>query len=132
MHSYIRQVWEEGNPSAATQFVAVDYRRHMSPILPPLDPDAQVKRLAGFQAAFPDIEITVEEVITDGDRLAFRSTMTGTHQGEFLGIAPTGRSVTVGLVDVIHFKDGRFVEHWGGPDLFDLVRQLGAQWATPV
>lgn len=129
---YIRQVWQEGNPSAATSFVAETYRRHVSPTLPPLDPDGQIKRLAGFRAAFPDIEITVEEVIADGDRLAFRSIMRGTHGGEFLGIAPTGRTVTVGLVDVIHFKDGRFEEQWGGPDLFDLLRQLGAQWAKPA
>jgi len=128
LYEYIREVWQEGNPAAATKFISPEYKRHISPALPPLDPDGQIKRLTGFRAAFPDIEITVEEVIVDDDRLAFRSVMRGTHQGEFLGIAPTGKKVTVGLVDVIHFKDGQFQEQWGGPDVFDLLRQLGAKW----
>jgi predicted ester cyclase len=53
--------------------------------------------------------------------------MRGTHQGEFLGIPPTGKQVTVGLVDVIHIENGKFVEQWGGPDLLDLVQQLGGE-----
>ena len=104
LYEYIREVWQEGDPAAATKFISPAYKRHISPALPPLDPDGQIKRLIGFRAAFPDIEITVEEVIVDDDRLAFRSVMRGTHRGEFLGIAPTGKKVTVGLVDVIHFK----------------------------
>jgi predicted ester cyclase len=52
--------------------------------------------------------------------------MCGTHHGELMGIAPTGKQVTVGLVDMIRVEDGKFVEQWGGPDLFDLLRQLGA------
>ena len=63
----------------------------------------------------------------EGDRIAFRSTMRGTHRGEFLGIPPTGIQVTVGLLDVIRIENGKFVEQWGGPDLLDLVQQLGAE-----
>lgn len=130
LHRYIREVWQEGNPVAVERYVSDHYQRHLTPNGPSLDREGQIQRLNGFRAAFPDVRIVVEEVIAEGDRLAFRSTMTGTHRGEFLGIAPTGRKVTVGLVDVIHFKDGRFEEQWGGPDLFDLLRQLGAAWVV--
>lgn len=128
LYEYIRQVWQEGRPAAAATFISPEYQRHISPALPALDSGGQIDRLTRFQVAFPDIEIIVEEVIVEDDRLAFRSVMRGTHQGEFLGIAPTGRKVTVGLVDVIHFRDGQFQEQWGGPDVFDLLRQLGAKW----
>ena len=56
--------------------------------------------------------------------------MRGTHLGIFQGIQPTGRRVTVLLVDVIRFEDGNFIEHWGGPDLFDLLKQIGAVFAA--
>jgi predicted ester cyclase len=95
-----------------------------------LNLDDQVQRLIGFRTAFPDIQIAVEEVIAEGDHIAFRSTMRGTHNGELLGIAPTGKQVAVGLIDVIRVKDGKFAEQWGGPDLFDLLRQLGVVFSV--
>lgn len=55
----------------------------------------------------------VEEIITESNRIAFRSTMHGTHQGELSGIAATGKQVTAGLVDAIHIENGKFVEQWG-------------------
>ncbi len=96
----------------------------MTASLPPLDRGAQRDRLEGFRTAFPDVTIELEDVVAEDDRVAFRSTMRGTHLGEFLGIGPTGRTVEVGLVDIIRIQDGRFAEQWGGPDLFDLVGQL--------
>ena len=68
--------------------------------------DDQVQRLIGFRTAFPDIQIVVEEMIADGDSMAFRSTMRGTHQGEFLGVLRTGKRVTDGLVDVVRVESG--------------------------
>jgi predicted ester cyclase len=125
---YVTEVWDEANLDAIRKFLSPAFERHLSPLLPAVDLEGQIERLAGFRSAFPDIAVTVEEVIAEGDRVAFRSTMRGTHSGEFAGIAPTGVPVTVGLVDVIRFEDGRFVEQWGGPDLFDMLRQLGATY----
>ena len=83
--------------------------------------------LIRFQTCFPDAQLTVEEIIADDTRIAFRSTLQGTHRDELFGISATGKKVTVGLVDIIHIRDGKFVEQWGGPDLLDLVQQLGAE-----
>jgi predicted ester cyclase len=124
----VDQVWNNGNPTAVEGFVAPGYRRHTSPTAEPLEILGQIERLKSFRKAFPDVTITVEEIIAEGDLVAFRSTMRGTHSGEFLGIPPTGKAVIVGLVDVIRVADGRFVEQWGGPDLFDLLRQVGASF----
>jgi predicted ester cyclase len=127
LHRYITEVWDRQNPAAVDEFLAPGYKRHRSATTEPLTRDGQKQLLIKFRAAFPDIQLTIEEIVAEGDRLAFRSTMRGSHQGEFLGIAPTGKEVTVGLVDVLHIEDGKFVEQWGGPDLLDLVQQLGGE-----
>jgi len=123
---YFSEVWGEANVSALSDFLSPSYKRHVSAIHPPIDLAGQIERLEAFRAAFPDIALSVEDVIAEGDQVAFRSTMRGTHLGEFAGIAPTGRRVTVQLVDVIRIEDGAIVEQWGGPDLFDLLQQLRA------
>ena len=71
--------------------------------------------------------MTLEEIISEGDRLAFRSTIRATYQGEIYGITPTGKQIKVGVMDVIHIENGKFVAQWGVPDLLDLVQQLGPQ-----
>jgi predicted ester cyclase len=126
LRRYFREVWERQNPAAARGFLASNYRRHTSPDAEPLTLDDQVQTLIDLRTAFPDIQIVIEEVLAEGDRIAFRSRMRGTHHGELMGIAPTGRNVRVGLLDLIRVQDGKIVEQWGGPDLFDLLRQLGA------
>ncbi len=88
--------------------------------------EGQKQRLTGFRAAFPDVALTLQDVVAEGDRLAFRSTIRGTHQGAFQGIAPTGVHVAVGLLDLVRIEAGQIVEQRGGPDLLDLLRQLGA------
>lgn len=130
LHRYMTEIWDTANPDAVERFLDPEYRRHTSPTAQTIDLAGQIQRLKGFRAAFPDIAIEIEDVIAAADRVAFQSTMRGTHLGEFLRIAPTGRRVTVGLVDVIRIKEGRFVEQWGGPDLFDLLQQLGINITT--
>jgi len=127
LQRYIEDVWDKQNPAAVDDFLAPNYKRYRSPTTTPLTREEQKQLLSQFRAAFPDIQLTVEEVIAEDNRVAFRSTIRATHQGELFGIAPTGRQITVGLVDVIHIENGKFVEQWGGPDLLDLVRQLGAE-----
>jgi predicted ester cyclase len=127
LHRYIEEVWDKENLAAVDEFLAPTYKRHRSPTLPPLTLEEQKQLLTGFRDAFADIKITVEEVIAEGDKIGFRSTMNGTHQGEFLGIAPTGREVTLSLLDVIRIEDDHFVEQWGGPDIFDLLQQLSPE-----
>ena len=124
---YVEAVWDKQNPAAVDDFLSPDYERHRSPTTAPLTREGQKQLLIQFRTAFPDIQLTVEEVIAEDTRLAFRSTIRATHQGEIFGIPPTGKRITVGLVDIIHIKNRQFVEQWGGPDLFDLVKQLGAE-----
>jgi steroid delta-isomerase-like uncharacterized protein len=76
--------------------------------------------------AYPDLHITVEDLIAEGDKVVSRNTVTGTHQGEHLGVPPTGESVTYNEIFIFRFADGRIVEIWGVVDVFSQMRQLGA------
>jgi predicted ester cyclase len=126
LDEYIAEVWDASDIGAIRSFLSPSFRRYVSPLLPPLGIEDQIERITGFREAFPDVRLTVQEVTAEDDRVAFRSTVRGTHLGKFAGIPPTGNQVVVGLLDVVRIEDGRFVEQWGGPDLFDLLRQLGA------
>jgi steroid delta-isomerase-like uncharacterized protein len=75
--------------------------------------------------AFPDLHVAVEDVIAEGDKVVSRNTVTGTHQGEFRGLPPTGRSVTYNEIFIVRFAGGRIAEIWGVVDVFSQMRQLG-------
>ena len=130
LRRYMHEVWEEGNPAAVERFADPSFRRHIAPRLPSLNLEDQVARLKGLRSAFPDVSLELDDVAVSGDIVAFRSTMRGTHRGELLGVPPTGRQVTVSLVDMWRVSGGRVVEQWGGPDMFDLLRQLGATFGV--
>jgi predicted ester cyclase len=75
--------------------------------------------------AYPDLQITIEDLIAEGDKVVSRNTVTGTHQGEYMGIPPTGNSVTYNEVIITRFADGRIVETWAVVDVLAQMRQLG-------
>jgi steroid delta-isomerase-like uncharacterized protein len=74
---------------------------------------------------YPDIHLTVEDVIAEGDKVVARNTVTGTHQGEFMGVGPTGKSVTYNEIFIFRFADGRVVETWGVVDVYAQMKQIG-------
>jgi steroid delta-isomerase-like uncharacterized protein len=90
-----------------------------------------------FFTAFPDLEFTVDQVVAQDDLVATHWTATGTHRGEWLGIAPTDREVTWTGINIFRFECGQIVESWGSADHLGLLSQLGAidipvAMATPI
>lgn len=75
--------------------------------------------------AFPDIHVAVEDVIAEGDKVVCRNTVTGTHQGEYMGVPPTGKTITYREIFILRFVDGRIAEGWGIVDVASQMRQLG-------
>jgi len=75
--------------------------------------------------AFPDFHITVEDLIAEGDKVVARVRVNSTHQGEFMGIPPTGKPVTQTGIDILRLAGGKAVERWGEFDTFGLMQQLG-------
>jgi steroid delta-isomerase-like uncharacterized protein len=97
-------------------------------LLPPGTPSGLdgVKALpVVFHTAFPDFKITINDVMAEGEKVMVRSTWSGTHKGEFMGIPPTGKNVSFGVFDVLRFDGGKVVEHWGLMDSAVMMQQLG-------
>ena len=82
--------------------------------------------LSIFRSAFPDFKATIDDIIAEGDKVVIRQTFSGTHKGEFMGIAPTGKRVSFGVMDIVRIAGGKFVEHWGQMDSMGMMQQLGA------
>jgi predicted ester cyclase len=76
-------------------------------------------------SAFPDLHFALDDMVVEGDKVAMRITMTGTHKGEFRGIPPTNKKVTVWAISIDRIVGGKFVEEWGRYDTLGLMQQLG-------
>jgi predicted ester cyclase len=78
-----------------------------------------------MRGAFPDGRHTFEDVIAEGDKVVTRGMFSGTHQGEIMGILPTGKQVAFSVIHIDRVIDGKVVEHWGQGDTMGLMQQLG-------
>jgi len=121
----VEEVINQGRMTTIDELLAADAVDHSLP--PGLPPGREgVKLFLGMiRAAFPDIHETIEDTLAEGDRVVTRSTWRGTHQGAFLGIAPTGKQVSVTGIDISRVESGKFVEHWQAADNLGLLQQLG-------
>jgi len=85
-----------------------------------------VERLAGLLLpAIPDMRLDLKDVVAENGKVAVRLTIRGTHRGDLAGIAPTGRSIQVGALDLFHLRDGELSGHWALFDTLGMLRQLG-------
>lgn len=123
---FFEEVWSTGDVALRDSFLAADYRGHIPGNTEALDREGWTSWFTGFRAAFPDARFTVEDMVAEGDRVAARLTMRGTHRGELNGIAPTGREVTVTGMSIERVVDGRIVEGWNQSDALGMLGQLGA------
>jgi steroid delta-isomerase-like uncharacterized protein len=123
----VEEVFNQGNIRAADEVISPDFVEREE--LPPGMPSGRegVKQMTVmFRSAFQDFKVTIDDVIAEGDRVVLRTTWSGTHRGEFMGIPPTGKRVSFGVIDIIRIAEGKFVEHWGQMDSMGLMQQLGA------
>jgi C-1 hydroxylase len=80
---------------------------------------------------FPDTNATVHEMLAEGDLMASRITVSGTHKGNFVGVPPTGKKVDIEAIDMVRIKIGKIEEHWGLTDVMGLIQQLGVMPGQP-
>ena len=122
----IEEVFNRGNVSVVDELFAPDFVEHeeLPPGVPP-GREATKQLFTMLRSAFPDLNITIDDTIAEYDKVVLRSTWSGTHKGEFMGIAPTGRSVSFGVIDTVRVTGGKLVEHWGLMDNMRMMQQLG-------
>jgi predicted ester cyclase len=121
----VEEIQNHDNLALIDELLAPTFVNHTP--APGLSPDREgIKQLLSmFRAAFPDGVMTIEDMIAEGDKVVSRKTYRGTHQGEFLGIPPTDRHVSVGLIDMMRLVDSKVVEHWNVGDDLSMLQQLG-------
>jgi predicted ester cyclase len=112
------------NPALLLDIAAPDYVNHNLPVPNP-GPEGMRQVIEMFIAGFPDLQVTVKDVIAEQDRVCTRGTMTGTQQGEFMGVAPTGTHIAIDYIDVWRIAGGKLAENWVQIDLLGLMQQLG-------
>jgi len=123
----IEDVFNRGDMSRFDEYLAPDFveREELPPGLPG-GREGVIQLTAILRSAFPDFKATIDDLVAEGDRVVMRQTWRGTHKGEFMGVPPTGKSVSFGVIDILRIAGGKVVEHWGLMDSMSLMQQLGA------
>lgn len=126
---YVDEVSNGRNPAALTELIAADYLHHSdSEVSFELRGPAFVQReVTAVNAAFANAQWAIEDLIAEGDKVVYRWRATGVHQGEFMGIAATGKTVTLTGITIMRLAAGQIAERWGSADMLGLLQQLGVQ-----
>ncbi len=126
VHRLHTGVWSEGDLDLVDEIVSEDYVEH-NPMVPheARGPSDYKETVQMFRTAFPDLTFTEEDTITEGEKVVTRLTVQGTHDGEFMGIEPTGQSVEIEGMVINRVEDGQLVESWPLADIMGLMQQLG-------
>ncbi len=120
-----KEVIERGSLIAFHELMAPDFVNRTAPAGVSSGADGMLHMLNDvLRPALPDLTVEIHDQIAEGDKVTTRKTLRGTHKGEFLGIAPTGRSVAIEVIDIVRVQDGRYAEHWGVSTLPLVLAQL--------
>ncbi len=120
------EVFSQGDVDLGDELMADDFVEHEQ--LPPGIPSGKAAPrvlMTMMREAFPDFRATVEELLEDGQKVIARARFSGTHEGDFMGIPATGRSFDIAVIDILEFRDGKVIAHWGVMDMAGMMEQLG-------
>jgi len=125
----VRRFYAEGvhNPALFDELLAPSYVLHLPGSPQPITGIEQAKQLMiAYTTASPDLTMTTEDIVAEGDKVAIRNIWSGTHQGAFQGLPPTGKFVTFSGSNIYHIVGGKIAEQWADLDTLGLMQQLGA------
>ncbi|WP_101295995.1 ester cyclase [Halegenticoccus soli] len=123
---YVEVVWNRGDIDALDGILTAHQLYH-DPTGDAEEPLLEFKDfIQGYRQAFPDLHLKVDRYIAEGDSVAFWGRTTGTHEGSFMGLDPTGKTIDIMGINVVRVEDGKIAERWANFDLFGLLQQLGA------
>lgn len=120
------EIWGKGNLDILHEYVAEDYVEYNTASPEPIrGPEGYRENVEMVRSAFPDLEVSTEDLIADGDKVVSRYKLTGTHDGPLMGIEPTGTEVEFEGISIGRLEDGKVVEGWSNIDVFGMMQQLG-------
>jgi steroid delta-isomerase-like uncharacterized protein len=120
------EVWNKGNLAALDEIYVADVVGHNAPPGQPPGIEGARQFIGMYLQAFPDTRMVVEDQVAEGDKVVTRWTATATHQGELMGMPPTGKSARVTGITINRLEGGKIVEEWGIFDQLGMLQQLGA------
>ena len=123
--NFIEKGLNQKDMSAFEAYFSPDLTDHALP--PGLPSGLEGRKMFGaaLLAAFPDLHVHVEDLVTDGEKIVTRYSVHGTHKGELMGIPPTGKAVSIGGIAIDRFENGQSIEHWEFYDQMGMMQQLG-------
>jgi steroid delta-isomerase-like uncharacterized protein len=125
-HQFIEEVLNQGNMSRINDLLVPDFVEHEElPPGVPRDREGVTLLMTMLRSAFPDFKATIDDMIAEGDKVVVRMTWTGTQQGEFMGMPPSGKPMSIGVIDIFRIEKDKLVEHWGLSDTMSMMEQLG-------
>jgi predicted ester cyclase len=126
----IQRLLEEGDKRGVEvldEFCAPDYKMYFPSNAEPINLEEHKVLWQAFITAFPDLNHTIDEIIAEGDMVSTRETIRGTHKGEFQGIPPTGKTITLSAICLWRISEGKIVEYWSDADNLGAMMQLGME-----
>ena len=121
---FIDEGFSKGDITVFDKYASTGFIEHQSGFTPP-NAEGVKKAIKGLHKAFPDFSMTIEDLVVKDDMVWGRMTSRGTQKGQFGPMPPTGKKFEITVIDIMRFKDGKLVEHWGVPDRLGLMEQLG-------
>ena len=125
LRRFIEEVANKGNLAVIDEIISADVVDHNPQPGQPSGREGVKQNFNMFRTAFPDLHITIDDMVAEGDKVAARMTMRGTHRGELMGIPPTGKQVVFSSIEIDRFSGGQCVDHWEQADIMGLMQQLG-------
>lgn len=125
IQQYFEEVWNKGNIDLLDAIIAPGYINHSASVENPEPGPAGLKPIIiAMQRAFPDLHYAIKDLIITPDRIVAKVQMTGTHAGDFFGIAPTNRKINVSQINIEYVTGGQISEHWRLTDELSMLKQL--------
>jgi len=119
------EIWCKGNVDAADEFMSTNYVFNWAAPGMTSDRDGYKKAVAMQFAAFPDLRVTIDDMIAEGDKVVIRWTGNSTHKNEFMGIAPTNKKVKMTGISIVRIAGGKIMKEWSEMDMMGMMQQLG-------
>lgn len=120
------EIFNKRNLAAVDDFISPQYVLHAASEGPSPGRDAIRDSIARYLAGFPDLRISIDQILAEDDKVVGVFTFTGAHDGELFGLPPTGRRISVRQIAVYRIEEGKVVEEWEVSDQLGLMQQLGA------
>ena len=122
----LEELWNKGNLAVADEVTGANHVGHDPAVPNPgRGPQAEKQLVTMYRTAFPDLNITIDEMMADGDKVVTRWTSRGTHKGDLMGVAPTGKQVNITGITIDRIAGGKAEESWTNWDTLGMMQQLG-------